>query len=266
MAVLQALFLFLSSVLLIQARGDCQSSTCSEGGVSVRFPFGLENHKSFMSCAYNPLFSLKCSNSSTSSQHSPVVFNLPSSGDFFVRNINYQKQEIQLYDPSNCLPKRFLKLDLSFSPFKPLNYSNYTFLRCPKHALKAKPSFSIIDCLSNSTVSVLATSSMSVVKAMNMCDTYAADLRVPVSDDWLTKDFRLRWGAPDCRSCEAKGGVCAFAPFADYTILDIGCNFDNATTPTGKLPIHDSFNIYFRLKVSFICQSCSSNCFQFILL
>nr|GME02955.1 putative RING-H2 finger protein ATL21A [Ipomoea batatas] len=247
MAIFQALLLFLISSLLIHAMaGDCQSSSCSEGGVSVRFPFGLENQPSFMSCAYNPLFSLKCStsnsNSSSSSSSSsqqrspvPVVFNLPSSGDFFVRKINYLKQEIQLYDPSNCLPKRFLKLDLSFSPFKALNYSNYTFLRCPKHVVK-QPSSSVIDCLSNSTVSVLATSSMSVVRAMNMCEPLAANLSVPVSqsEHWFSShsDFRLRWSAPDCRWCEAQGGVCAFAPFADYTIQDLGCSFDNATTPS----------------------------------
>nr|GMD61889.1 putative RING-H2 finger protein ATL21A [Ipomoea batatas] len=242
----QALLLFLISSLLIHAMaGDCQSSSCSEGGVSVRFPFGLENQPSFMSCAYNPLFSLKCSTSNSNSSSSsssqqrspvPVVFNLPSSGDFFVRKINYPKQEIQLYDPSNCLPKRFLKLDLSFSPFKALNYSNYTFLRCPKHVVK-QPSSSVIDCLSNSTVSVLATSSMSVVRAMNMCEPLAANLSVPVSqsEHWFSShsDFRLRWSAPDCRWCEAQGGVCAFAPFADYTIQDLGCSFDNATTPSG---------------------------------
>ncbi|XP_019191110.1 PREDICTED: putative RING-H2 finger protein ATL21A isoform X2 [Ipomoea nil] len=246
MAIFQALLLLLfvySSLLIHAMAGDCQSSSCSEGGVSVRFPFGLENHQSFMSCAYNPLFSLKCStsnySSSTTQQRSPLVFNLPSSGDFFVRNINYLKQEIQLYDPSNCLPKRFLKLDLSFSPFKPLSYTNYTFLRCPKHAVKhPSNSFSIIDCLSNSTVSVLATSSMSVVRAMNICEPYAANLHVPVSrsgqsQDWFSSDFRLRWNAPDCRRCEAQGGVCAFAPFADYTIQDIACSFDNATTPAG---------------------------------
>ncbi|CAH9123667.1 unnamed protein product, partial [Cuscuta epithymum] len=206
-----------------------------------------------MSCAYDPLFTLRCSNSSGGSHSSspppPVVFNLPSYGDFFVRSINYSGQQIQLYDPQNCLPRRFLKLDLSFSPFAPLHYRNYTFLRCPKRAAVKKAanasSFSVIRCLGNSSVSVIATSSASAVTALSaVCETFAADLRVPVSGDdvdWVSSssDFRLGWSSPDCRSCEAEeGGVCSFAPYADYTIQSIGCNFDNTTAaippPSGR--------------------------------
>ncbi|VFQ75614.1 unnamed protein product [Cuscuta campestris] len=214
------------------------------GGVSIRFPFGLQNQDTFMSCAYDPLFTLRCSSNSSSSK---VVLNLPCCGDFFVRGIDYLAQQITLYDPKNCLPKRFLNLDsLSSSPFAPLHYRNYTFLKCPKHAsLKSAAnfsSFSVIHCLSNSTVSVVATSSPNVTRALseNACETYAADVRVPVSDDWVSSsssggggggEFRLGWSSPDCRSCEAEGGVCAFAPYADYTIQSVGCNYYNSTLP-----------------------------------
>lgn len=53
---------------------------------------------------------------------------LPNSGDFLVRNINYLSQQVQLYDPNDCLPSGLLTLNLSSSPFVGSFYRNSEYL------------------------------------------------------------------------------------------------------------------------------------------
>ncbi|XP_059663724.1 putative RING-H2 finger protein ATL21A, partial [Cornus florida] len=91
---------------------------------------------------------------------------LPYSGEFFIRDINYQTPQIQLYDPYYCLPRRLLDINLSGY------YQNYTFLSCPSELTRSR--FTSIDCLSNSTNTTLATSSMTLVTSMTMCKIMAA--------------------------------------------------------------------------------------------
>ncbi|KAI3444414.1 hypothetical protein Pfo_001079 [Paulownia fortunei] len=218
MGVLKIIFFALFLFQAIHAQNDCPSRFCGKNPFVVRFPFRLQGQQP-PSCGY-PGFDLSC----TSQKPEVVVLNLPYSGDFWVRDINYLTQEIQLYDPNGCLPRRLLSLNLSSSPFIAGYSQNFTFLSCPPDLVATR--FTTIDCLSNSTASVLATSSMNLARAMNICSTIVT-LPVPVSwpqdDDWLSsnlnEDLRLTWNVPNCEGCEARGGICGFENSTSDQIL-----------------------------------------------
>lgn len=200
-------------------------SVCGSGNesVTVRFPFQLQGlqsqHFGF------PGFNLTCNSQNI------TVLELPYAGEFFVRKINYASQEIVLYDPGDCLPGRLLSLNLSGSPFVSALYQNYTFLSCPTSLTKSR--FTSIACLSNSTNSVMATSSGSLANAMSSMCKVISTLGIPVSEPvlynegfsaTLDNDLRLTWYIPDCSNCEARGGMCGFKT---NTSKQIGCFYDD---------------------------------------
>ncbi|XP_055814377.1 putative RING-H2 finger protein ATL21A [Solanum dulcamara] len=152
------LVLFVSFLLFssIYAKSDCPvNSICGNNSFEIRFPFGLEGPQN-QHCTYNPGFNLKCNNQGR------VILSLPGAGDFYVRDINYLTQQIQLYDPYNCLPERLTNFQLpSSSVFKAVYYREYTFLTCSTDLVSSY--FNVIGCMSNSTISTLATSSLGFV-------------------------------------------------------------------------------------------------------
>lgn len=185
-----------------------QNSLCGSNFFEVSF---LCNYKADDSKTVAiPGFVMDCS-----IQRNRAVLNIPYSGDFHVRDVDYLKQEIQLYDPNDCLPWRLMDFNLSSSPFMADYYRNYTFLSCPSDYTISQ--ITTINCLSNSTVSVLATSSMNLARAMNMCSVIVT-LPIPVSLPFqnqgfssdLNDDLKLTWNIPDCIDCEVKGGTCGF--------------------------------------------------------
>lgn len=197
---------------IVDAGNDCSTSLCGNSNSPVRFPFKFM-HQTRKECGY-PGFDLGCNFNDV------LSLNLPhSGGEFFVRDINYVTQEIQLYDPNDCLPRRLLNLNLSSSPFSGTHYNNYTFLACPPDIDKSL--FEVIDCLSNSTISVIASSSMAFVRELsNMCSVIATVLvptiwsfqsnGVGFLSNFSTGVLFLSWEVPDCRICEARGGSCGF--------------------------------------------------------
>lgn len=216
------LFLFLLSSVT-SGRNVCPDTTCSHKGFTIRFPFRLSQQP--QNCGY-PGFDLRCNDQGRS------ILNLGHSGDFFVRDINYFTQEILIYDPNKCLPSRLLNLNLSSTPFQASYYQNYTFLGCPSEFIRSK--FNVIDCLSNSSISILATSSIGLARAMNMC-TVVSTLPIPVSSPIqnndrfsydLDSDLLLTWSIPGCEDCEEKGGTCGYA---NSTSQEITC-FDGQGT------------------------------------
>ncbi|KAJ6729587.1 RING-H2 FINGER PROTEIN ATL21A-RELATED [Salix viminalis] len=222
MGILEVLFLIRLLRLIINAAADCSISECSIHGVPVRFPFRLEGQQP-RNCGY-PGFDLSCSNQSL------TVLKLPHSGDFLVRDINYLTQKIQLYDSDNCFAKRLLQLNLSGSPFRGFFHRNYTFLSCPTQLVKSR--FTTINCLSNSTISVLATS-MNLAKTMSSSCDVISTLTIPVS--WpvqynegfsydLSEDLLLTWFSPDCKRCETQGSMCGFYGNGSQ---EIGCSYDS---------------------------------------
>lgn len=215
---LKTFFLFFL-LSIIHASGYCPVSRCSINDISVRFPFRLEGQQP-QYCGY-PGFNLSCNN------RSKAVLKLPYSGDFLVRGINYLTQQMQVYDSDNCLPKRLLSFNLSGSPFVAVAYQNYTFLSCPTQFVQSR--FTTIDCLSNSTTSVLATASMSIANALSKTCGIIMTLPIPVSwpiqydegySSELQDDLRLTWYSPACGDCEEQGGICGFKT---NNTIETGC-------------------------------------------
>ncbi|KAK9147275.1 hypothetical protein Scep_006032 [Stephania cephalantha] len=157
-----------------------------------------------------------------------TVFHLPSGEDMFIRDINYPAQEIQVYDPSNCLPLRLLTLNLSGSPFQGRYYQNYTFLNCSSQLVRSRL-FTPIPCMSSSTHSVIATASMTLSGLLSdyceLIKTVLVPVAAPVeAEKWfssdLSGDLRLTWREPACGDCVSRGGNCWFK---NNMSLDIAC-------------------------------------------
>lgn len=214
-------FFFISNIYTAE---ECLISICGRGNKSIpiRFPFQLQGQQP-QHCGY-PGFNLACNS------RSMTVLKLPYSGEFFVRQVNYDTQEILLYDPENCLPRRLLSINLSGTPFVSAFYQNYTFFSCPPSLAKSR--FTSIDCLSNSTRSVLATSSSGLANAMSSSCEIISTLEIPVSgpvqydegfSNTLDEDIHLTWYLPDCSICETQGGMCGFK---SNTSTEIGCYYD----------------------------------------
>ncbi|KAG8391941.1 hypothetical protein BUALT_Bualt01G0239300 [Buddleja alternifolia] len=241
--------------LIFQAihANDCPSRYCGDNPFVIRFPFHLEEEQT-NHCGY-PGFDLSCV-----SEKVKVVINLPYSGDFWIRDINYLMQEIQLYDPNGCLPRRLLSLNLSSSPFMASYSQNFTFISCPSEVVRSR--LPAIDCLSNSTISVLATSSMNFARAMNMCsiiDTLPVPASWPQDDNWLSShldgDLNLTWNVPDCEDCEARGGICGFENRTSDQVL---CFSDPSTGKSRGLQIFKiiAMSIVIPAITCSICISC----------
>ncbi|PWA35195.1 RING/U-box superfamily protein [Artemisia annua] len=192
---------------------DCPVSNCGQRfKINIRFPFRLIDRQS-QDCG-SPGFDLRCVFPSM------ALIDLPRSGDFGVRSIDYRSQSMQIYDPLNCLPARLLTLDLLNSPFTASTFKEYTLLRCPSGTSLEK--FTPIRCLSNSSSSVIAIGLESDVKSMTSNQTGChvdGFVRVPMVDQpdqdavtsQLDEDITLTWGTPDCKKCEADGVSCGFA-------------------------------------------------------
>ena len=246
MAFLDIFFFLFSVFPLILAREACPVSRCGSNGSTIGFPFHLVGQQ-HQNCGY-PGFNLSCGSPGI------TVLRLPYWGEFFVRGINYITQEIQLYDPDNCLPKRLLAFDITGSPFMAEYYLNYTFLICPSELTRSR--FTAIDCLSNSTSSVLATSSMSLVSKMSSCQiltTLAVPVSWPVQNEEefssdLNSDLQLTWDVPSCGDCEAQGRSCGFQ---NSSSLEVGCFSTPGTGTWSFLIFADSFSLHLLLHQRF---------------
>ncbi|EEF39071.1 RING-H2 finger protein ATL3K, putative [Ricinus communis] len=229
------IFFLLFLLPIIYASEHCAVSKCSNDKVPVRFPFRLEGLQSQQQCGY-PGFNLSCNN------QRKTVLKLPYSGDFLVRGINYLTQQIQLYDPDNCIPKRLLSFNLSGSPFLAAAHQNYTFLSCPSQLVESR--FTTINCLSNSTTSVLATASKSIADSLATSCGVIITLSIPFSwpvqydegfSNELMDDLQLTWYSPACEECEQEGGMCGFKT---NNSEDVGCFYSSKTgQSTGALQI-----------------------------
>lgn len=217
------LTIFLPYIFASLAYCYCPITTCTNDTLTpIRFPFHLD-HQRTENCSY-PGFDLHC----TDRGHTAIT--LPHSGEFLVRHINYQTQILLVNDPNDCLPRRLLEgFDPSGTPFQADFYDNYTFLSCPTDFIDAR--FDVIDCLSNSTTTVIATSltdfTADVSRACQLIRTVAVPFSLSENNSFtsrLRQDVLLSWFVPDCKDCEARGRVCGFQSNGNR---QIGCFIRN---------------------------------------
>ncbi|XP_076898674.1 putative RING-H2 finger protein ATL21A [Bidens hawaiensis] len=212
---------------------NCPVSFCGSNAYSIRFPFRVLDQQPDV-CGY-PGFNLECN------KQGNMVLNLPNSGSFSVRTIDYRSQVIQIYDPSGCSASRRFSLDLSGSPFLGSPSRNYTLLSCQVEVTRSR--YITVGCLTNSTYSTLATSSESF--AIRMANRTACEIigsiRSPISwyqdQEGLTSDLNmdisLTWDNPNCQECVEEGGTCGYT---NTTMQDIAC-FVNSKKSNKKMTI-----------------------------
>ncbi|KAL2893227.1 putative RING-H2 finger protein ATL21A [Bienertia sinuspersici] len=217
------LTILLPFILASSSHSFCPTTTCKNDTLlPIRFPFHLKEQQPD-NCSY-PGFDLHCTDLGR------TTISLPHAGEFLVRHINYETQHILLHDTNNCLPRKLLEgFDPSGSPFQADFYVNYTFFSCPARFENAR--YAVISCLSNSTRSVIAISSHddTTAEVSESCQVIRS-LLVPVvssnNGDFtsgLSDDVWLSWFLPDCKECEARGGICGFHSNGNQ---QIGCFTD----------------------------------------
>ncbi|KAF3664158.1 putative RING-H2 finger protein ATL21A-like [Capsicum annuum] len=101
-------FLFLHhSFLSNTQKFSSNISIC--GNLTIQYPFQLQYENTQQNPNYFPL---------TCTDQGNTLLNIPFSGDFLVKEINYSSKELKLQNPSNFLPRKLLYLNLfSSSPF-----------------------------------------------------------------------------------------------------------------------------------------------------
>ncbi|XP_024992546.1 putative RING-H2 finger protein ATL21A [Cynara cardunculus var. scolymus] len=217
---LNIFFILLLLPTLSASQYNCPFAFCGSAAFIIRFPFRMVGQQPAV-CGY-PGFDLRCNRQGT------MLLNIPKSGDFLVRTIDYRSQVIQVYDPSGCSASRLLNLDLSGSPFSVSATRNYTLLSCPVEVTTAR--FPTVDCLGNSTYSTLATMSVSfataianrtgcrVIGPLQYPTSRYQDQEGLASD--LNLDISLTWDNPNCQDCAADGGTCGYT---NTSMQEIAC-------------------------------------------
>jgi hypothetical protein len=211
MDILKFLFhLFILFPVIYTSQIYCQDSRCSNKDTFfIRFPFQLEvESDQHPYCGYSG-FKLTCTNDNK------TVLTLPYSGVFYVRSIDYRRQQIEVYDPHHCLLNRLLSLNLSGSPFFTEFLTNYTLLSCTTRNIGLQ--VYQVDCLSNFTHFVSVIPSASFTDSLPQSCYIIRNLSVPVPTfyhefflDSLSEDLELTWSSPDCRYCESQYDMCRF--------------------------------------------------------
>ncbi|KZV56926.1 hypothetical protein F511_30418 [Dorcoceras hygrometricum] len=210
--ILEIAFVIFLLTPTAHSRKGCATSFCGNQSLPIRYPFQLQGQNQ-KKCDYLAL-NLTCSNV----EDAPLL-NLPEFGDFYVRSINYSSSTIQLHDTNDCLPSRIMNAKASNSLLMAPTYQNYTFFRCAKGNLSS--SFPVISCLSNSSFSVLSTSSISRAQEISslgciVIQTLPIPVLYPLQYEYngFKGDLVLTWDVGTCQACEKKQGR-----GAGYTVL-----------------------------------------------
>lgn len=187
-------FSLLLTVLFLLGPVTCKNRCTDKcGHVHIQFPFYLEN-SNLNHTTYPHGFDLLCTD-----KHETVL-NLPSVPvKFYVKHIDYQSQQIQVYDPNNCLPSQLLTLgNSSISPyhFESDFKNNVSFFHCSSRSSSC-PVLQIGSDSSFTDPEILSCTKVSAVSSVEWDIMY---------DD--PNSLILGWLRPDCRSCEAQGKKC----------------------------------------------------------
>lgn len=239
------MFFFIFFVVVVfsgleASEDQCEESSCSHHGPTVRFPFWLNGYQSHH-CGY-PGFELSCTD------RKETVMELPFSGKFFVQSIDYKSQLVDVRDPNGCIFRRLLHFNFSASPFQqsPRLYDHYpddsprpsitpcVLFNCsstisvpPDNAYGYAYAYdegTLINCLSISGYPVYAFSVRGSLDALLYLQSCSSVTTISLSylseydvrDSYMIKKYEsdpnlgilLNWSVPVCRDCEARGKMC----------------------------------------------------------
>ncbi|KAK6947539.1 Wall-associated receptor kinase, galacturonan-binding domain [Dillenia turbinata] len=196
--ILIFLFLFFSSLSsCIEALDpNCQSLTCNESELQIKFPFSITGLHPIQ--CIQPGFELFCKKNST-------IISFPSFRNLLVKSIAYGARKLDLLDPKSCVHEVFLNLDISLLPFEYYYVTkNYTYWNCS--AMLPSP-FNQVPCLSRGGYYVYV---MEPSLAMPASCVPLKTLPIPFSYTPYASDnsfgLQFTWELPKCRESEGKGG------------------------------------------------------------
>ncbi|XP_058778177.1 RING-H2 finger protein ATL20-like [Vicia villosa] len=122
-----------------------------------------------------------------------TTIHFPSYGDLTVKSISYDSRKIDLLDPKNCVPRVFLNLNLTLTPFQYYYVlQNYTYLNCSTKLLHTN--FIEVPCLSDSNSHVYTVDpEVSLPSSCRIVKTVAIPFKYSpyISDNSL--GLRLTW-------------------------------------------------------------------------
>lgn len=203
----------------------CQSLSCgnSSNGFQIRFPFRLKD-KQPIPCGYSG-FELTCTD------NNETEIDLPFSGKFLVKDINYRSQIIEIYDQNDCIPGRLLNFNISnSSPFKPELDRYVSYFNCSMDLADVQEfSYGAVSCLSSPSLAYKVFGLDSQVSFAyflpDNCVLSSASIKWPSTmypseyykllNGWYPGDGNLgslfmKWDEPSCGSCEIFGGKCRY--------------------------------------------------------
>ncbi|KAL1561914.1 putative RING-H2 finger protein ATL21A [Salvia divinorum] len=250
------LFLTTSSLLSHAEKNLCPPQYCGANPLPIRFPFMLqrEQRQQPENCTGFPGLSFTCS--VVDGGRDVPLLHLPHSGSFSVRRIDYLMQEIHLYDPAGCLPRRLVSLNLTSSPFAAARTEEITFLSCPRGGA----GLAEVGCLGNATSAVVAAPAGRLAGAMGACGTmFTVPIAVPWDGgggDWVSEDLRLTWSFPECQGCEVDGGVCGFGRNRNGVVGEIMCSSDHGRGKGLEVFKTIALSIVIPVIICSICISC----------
>ncbi|CAJ1972273.1 unnamed protein product [Sphenostylis stenocarpa] len=178
------------------------------GRVHIQFPFYLKNNNLNNASDFPPGFDLLCTEKHETVLELPVV---PIK--LFVKNIDYKSQQIEIYDPDNCLPNQLLKLgNASVSPFQIWsrndgpNGSAIAFFRCD---MSSCPVLLLQSYADANDPQILSCTKVKDVQSVKWGLSYL-----------FNNKLLIAWSKPNCGSCEAKGQKCKWK---NYTKGETEC-------------------------------------------
>ncbi|KAI3453590.1 hypothetical protein Pfo_010253 [Paulownia fortunei] len=185
-------FIFIVFTLFFPVLGvgtdDCMPRRCRKDGPRIQFPFRHKYlHPEY--CGY-PGFDVYCD------QKNETVLVLPFSVNVIAKKINYESQQVHLYDPEKCLSQKLPQLNLSTSPFR--------FLE------KDLSDYDIFNCSASNSCQFYAIDSGSSMDFFPL--TSCTKIHEISSVPWnifQKNDLHLNWSEPACRGCEAQRKRCS---------------------------------------------------------
>ncbi|KAJ4822620.1 hypothetical protein Tsubulata_020951 [Turnera subulata] len=187
----------------ITTQEECKETRCKPHGPAIRFPFRLRgsqpNH-----CGY-PGFDLSCS------QSKQTILELPNSVNLSVKHINYEGQQIHVYDSDGCLARKLPNLNLSATGFKfsveEYSLNNWTVFNCSSDYVHYISKYYRIPCLSNQghVVQYSDSGDDPLRSPLLTCSRIFDVFKTPGEFLHYKKQvFRLDWFRPNCSVCEVQ--------------------------------------------------------------
>ncbi|XP_050136555.1 rust resistance kinase Lr10-like isoform X1 [Malus sylvestris] len=160
----------------------------------------------------------------------------------FVKHIDYKRQEIQVYDPSNCLLLKLAEITtMPPSPFYLSNFRNLnlTLFSCPTSVARDMDLYQV-PCLGDPGSRIYAIDSTyeleDFFQNLQSCSKMYDVLSVPFGD-WAGNGrvLQFKWSKPNCTECEAEGKRCKWKN--NGTNSEIECQHVSKPSNTWKLVV-----------------------------